>query len=393
MAENKKDYYDVLGVSKGCSDDELKKAYRKLAKKYHPDLNPGDKKAEASFKEVNEAYEVLSNADKRAKYDQFGHAGVDPNFGAGGYGGAGGGFGGFDFGDIGDIFDTFFGGGGGGFSGFGGSGTRNPNGPIKGDDIGIRLDLTFMEAAKGCKKEINITRLETCDECDGSGAEKGTTAQSCSQCGGVGKVNVEQRTPFGVIRTSRTCPKCQGKGKVITSPCSKCGGKGRVKVTRKIEISVPAGIDNGQTFILRELGDHGVNGGPKGDVQITVTVKPDELFERDGFDVWTEVPITFAQAVLGSEITVPTIDGKVSYSIPEGTQTEAVFRLRNKGIPYVNGKGRGDQYVRVHLEVPTNLSQKQKDIIKDFDEATGDKNYKKRGSFFDKLKDFMGGKD
>ena len=393
MAENKKDYYDVLGVSKGCSDDELKKAYRKLAKKYHPDLNPGDKKAEASFKEVNEAYEVLSNADKRAKYDQFGHAGVDPNFGAGGYGGAGGGFGGFDFGDIGDIFDTFFGGGG-GFGGFGGSGgTRNPNGPIKGNDIGIRLDLTFMEAAKGCKKEINISRLEICDECDGSGAEKGTTSQTCTQCGGNGKVTVEQRTPFGVIRTSRSCPKCQGKGKVITSPCSKCGGKGRVKVTRKIEISVPAGIDNGQTFILRELGDHGINGGPKGDVQITVTVKQDDLFERDGFDVWTEVPITFAQAVLGSEITVPTIDGKVSYSIPEGTQTEAVFRLRNKGIPYVNGKGRGDQYVRVHLEVPTNLSQKQKDIIKDFEEATGDKNYKKRGSFFDKLKDFMGGKD
>ncbi|MEG1448914.1 MAG: DnaJ domain-containing protein, partial [Oscillospiraceae bacterium] len=227
MAENKRDYYEVLGVSKGCSDDELKKAYRKLAKKYHPDLNPGDKQAEANFKEANEAYEILSNADKRAKYDQFGHAGVDPNFGAGGYGGAGGGFGGFDFGDIGDIFDTFFGGGGGGFSG----GTRNPNGPIKGNDIGIRLDLTFMEAAKGCKKEINISRLETCDECGGSGAEKGTTAQTCPHCGGSGKVNVEQRTPFGVIRTSRTCPKCQGKGKVITSPCSKCGGKGRVKVT------------------------------------------------------------------------------------------------------------------------------------------------------------------
>lgn len=387
MADNKRDYYDVLGVNKGCSDDELKKAYRKLAKKYHPDLNPGDKKAEANFKEVNEAYEILSNPDKRAKYDQFGHAGVDPNFGAGGYSG---GAGGFDFGDIGDIFDSFF--GGGGFGGFGGSTRqRNPNGPMRGNDIGVRIELSFMEAAKGCKKEITISRLEVCDECGGSGAKKGTTASTCPQCGGTGKINVEQRSPFGVIRTTRACPHCQGKGKIISDPCTKCGGKGRVKVQRKIEVNVPAGIDNGQSFILREMGDHGINGGPKGDVQVTVKVANSDLFERDGFDVWTEVPITFTQAVLGDEITVPTIDGKVSYNIPEGTQTDAVFRLRNKGIPYVNGKGRGDQYVKVHLEVPTNLSQKQKDIIKDFDNATTGKNYKKRESFFDKLKDFMGG--
>ena len=382
MPEQKRDYYEVLGVEKGCSDDELKKAYRKVAKKYHPDLNPGDKDAEAKFKEANEAYAVLSDSDKRAKYDQFGHAGVDPNFGAGGYGA-----GGFDFGDFGDIFDTFF---GGGFGGFGGSTrTRNPNGPIRGNNINISLTLTFLEAAKGCKKEISLNRLIRCEECSGTGASKGTKPEVCPECHGSGQVMGQQRTPFGVVQTARPCSKCGGTGKIIKDPCKKCNGMGRVRKNVKLEVNVPAGIDDGQTFVLRGQGDNGVNGGPSGDVNVTVSVRPDSLFERDGFDVWCEVPITFTQAVLGAEVTVPTIDGKVTYNVPEGTQPSTVFRLRNKGISYINGRGRGDQYVRVTIEVPTNLSSKQKEALRDFDNQTSDKNYHKRKGFFDKLKDFM----
>ena len=387
LAEEKRDYYEVLGVQKGCTDDELKKAYRQLAKKYHPDLNPGDKDAEAKFKEVNEAYAVLSDSEKRARYDQFGHAGVDPNYG-GGAGGAG--FGGFDFGDIGDIFDSFFGGGGGFGGGFGGSSrTRNPNAPIRGNNINIDIALSFMEAAKGCKKEISFSRLIQCEECSGTGAAKGTTPETCPDCHGSGQVRVQQRTPFGVVQSTKACSRCSGTGKIIKTPCEKCKGMGRVRKSTRLEVDVPAGIDNGQTFVLRGQGDHGVNGGPAGDVNVTVSVRPDPLFERDGFDVWCEIPITFPQAVLGDEVVVPTIDGKVKYNIPEGTQPSTVFRLRNKGIPYVNGRGRGDQYVRVNLEVPTNLSSKQKEALKDFDSLTGDKNYHKRKGFFDKLKDFM----
>ena len=334
MAEEKRDYYEVLGVQKGCSDDELKKAYRKLAKQYHPDLNPGDKDAEAKFKEVNEAYAVLSDSEKRARYDQFGHAGVDPSYG-GGAGGAGG-FG-FDFGDIGDIFDSFFGGGS-GFGGFGGSSrTRNPNAPIRGNNINIDIALSFMEAAKGCKKEINFSRLIKCEDCGGTGAAKGTSPETCPDCHGSGQVRVQQRTPFGVVQSVKACSRCGGTGKIIKTPCDKCKGMGRVRKSVRLEVDVPAGIE----------------------------------------------------AVRGDEVVVPTIDGKVKYNIPEGTQPATVFRLRNKGIPYVNGRGRGDQYVRVNLEVPTNLTAKQKDALKDFDLLTGDKNYRKRKGFFDKLKDFM----
>lgn len=383
MPEQKRDYYEVLGVQKGCSDDELKKAYRKVAKKYHPDLNPGDKEAEAKFKEANEAYAILSDSQKRARYDQFGHAGVDPNYGAGGGSYAGG----FDFGDFGDIFDTFF---GGGFGGFGGSTrTRNPNGPIRGNNINIPLTLTFLEAAKGCKKEISLNRQVKCEECGGTGAAPGTQPEVCPECHGSGQIPVQQRTPFGVVQTSRACSKCNGTGKLVKTPCTKCGGQGRVRKNIKLEVNVPAGIDDGQTFVLRGQGDNGLNGGPSGDVNVTVTVHPDPLFERDGFDVWCEIPVTFPQAVLGAEVTVPTIDGKVTYNIPEGTQPGTVFRLRNKGIPYINGKSRGDQYVRVVLEVPTNLNNKQKDALKDFDQQLGEKNYRKRKGFFDKLKDFM----
>ncbi|MEF2562275.1 MAG: molecular chaperone DnaJ, partial [Negativibacillus sp.] len=353
----------------------------------HPDLNPGDKDAEAKFKEVNEAYAVLSDSEKRARYDQFGHAGVDPNYG-GGAGGAG--FGGFDFGDIGDIFDSFFGGGGGFGGGFGGSSrTRNPNAPIRGNNINIDIALSFMEAAKGCKKEISFSRLIQCEECSGTGAAKGTTPETCPDCHGSGQVRVQQRTPFGVVQSTKACSRCSGTGKIIKTPCEKCKGMGRVRKSTRLEVDVPAGIDNGQTFVLRGQGDHGINGGPAGDVNVTVSVRPDPLFERDGFDVWCEIPITFPQAVLGDEVVVPTIDSKVKYNIPEGTQPATVFRLRNKGIPYVNGRGRGDQYVRVNLEVPTNLSSKQKEALKDFDSLTGDKNYHKRKGFFDKLKDFM----
>ncbi|MCI8648566.1 MAG: molecular chaperone DnaJ [Anaerotruncus sp.] len=381
MAE-KRDYYEVLGVSKDASADELKRAYRKLAKQYHPDLNPGDKNAEAKFKEVNEAYEVLSDTTKRQRYDQFGHAGVDPSY-AGGAGGAGGGFGGFD---VGDIFESFFGGG----FGFGGSSrTRNPNAPMRGNDINVTLGLDFMEAAKGCKKQITIQRLEQCDTCGGSGAKKGTSPETCTECNGTGQVKVSQRTPIGVIQTARTCPKCSGKGKIVKEPCADCRGMGRVRHSRTLEVNVPAGIDDGQTFVLRGQGDQGGNGGPAGDVNIIVTLRPDTLFERDGFDVWCDIPITFTQAVLGDEIVVPTIDGKVKYNVPEGTQSGTVFRLRNKGIAYVNGRGRGDQYVKVNIEVPRNLTGKQKEALKKFEELSSEKNYEKRRSFFDKLKDAM----
>ncbi|WP_312645011.1 molecular chaperone DnaJ [Hydrogenoanaerobacterium sp.] len=383
---DKRDYYEVLGVQKGCSDDELKKAYRGLAKKYHPDLNPGDKEAEAKFKEVNEAYEILSDAQKRQKYDQFGFAGVDPSYGAG----AGGGFGGFgdmDF-DLGDIFGSFFGGG------FGGSSrTRNPNGPIRGNAVNAQLNLSFIEAALGCQKEITIQRLERCDTCEGTGAAKGTSPESCSDCSGTGQVRVQQRTPFGVIQTSKTCPKCAGKGKVIKSPCGDCRGMGRIRHTRKIMVNVPAGIDNGQTFVMSGQGDHGMNAGPAGDLNVTVGIRPDPIFERDGFNVWCEVPITFTQATLGDEITVPTIDGKVTYEVPEGTQPGTTFRLRNKGISFVNGRGRGDQYVKVTVEVPKNLNNKQKQALKDFEELANDKNYEKRKGFFEKIKDAMKGED
>ncbi len=376
----------MLGVQKGCSDDELKKAYRGLAKKYHPDLNPGDKEAEAKFKEVNEAYEILSDPQKRQRYDQFGFAGVDPSYGAGGAGG-GAGFGGFDMDiDLGDIFGSFFGGG------FGGSTrTRNPNGPIRGNAVNVRLNLSFIEAAKGCQKEVTVQRLERCDACSGTGAASGTQPETCPDCNGTGQVRVQQRTPFGVIQTSKACPKCSGKGKVIKTPCGDCRGMGRVRHTRKVTVNVPAGIDDGQTFVLQGQGDHGVNAGPAGDLNVTVSIRPDPIFERDGFNVWCEIPITFAQAALGDEITVPTIDGRVKYDVPEGTQPGTTFRLRNKGIPYVNGRGRGDQYVKVAVEVPRNMNAKQKAALKEFDALSGDKNYEKRKSFFDKLKDAMKG--
>ncbi len=381
---DKRDYYEVLGVDKSASDDDLKKAYRKAAKKYHPDLNPGNAEAEKKFKEVNEAYEVLSDKEKRSRYDQFGHAGVDPNFGAGGggYGGYGGGFG--DFGDLGDIFNSFFGGG------FGGGGRRsNPNAPRRGKDAAASVTISFEEAAKGCKKTVKVTKIDNCTECDGTGAEKGTTAKTCPVCHGTGQVAATQRTPFGVIQTQQVCNNCHGSGKIIENPCKTCQGKGRIRHTVEQNIEIPAGIDDGQVISIRGAGDSGVNGGPSGDLQINVNVRPHPIFERDGYDVYCEIPITFTQAALGAEITVPTLDGKVKFTIHEGTQPGDEFKLKGKGIQRLRYSGRGDQYVKITVEVPKDLSKAQKEKLKEFDNVTDDKNYNKRKSFMDKVKDFF----
>jgi molecular chaperone DnaJ len=381
LADEKRDYYEVLGVDRSATDEELKKAFRKAAMKYHPDVNPGDAEAEKKFKEVNEAYEVLSDKEKRARYDQFGHAGVDPNFGAGG--GFGGGFGGFgDFGDLGDIFDSIFG---------GGFGTRrsNPNAPRRGNDTAASVNLTFEEAAKGCKKTIKVTKIETCGECGGSGAAKGTNPKTCPDCHGSGQVAATQRTPFGVIRTQTVCNKCHGSGKIIDKPCHTCAGKGRIRHTVEQTIQIPAGIDDGQVINVRGGGDAGINGGPAGDLRINVNVRPHPIFERRGFDVYCEIPITFTQAALGAEIIVPTLDGKVKFQIHEGTQPGDEFKLKGKGIQRLNYSGKGDQYVRVTVEVPKDLTKQQKEKLKEFDSVCDDKNYKKRKSFTEKLKDFF----
>ncbi len=379
---DKRDYYEVLGVDKSVSDDDLKKAYRKAAKKYHPDLNPGNAEAEKNFKEVNEAYEVLSDKEKRARYDQFGHAGVDPNFGAGG-GGFGGGFNG-DFGDLGDIFSSFFGGGFGG-----GSRRTSPNAPRRGNDTAASVTISFEEAAKGCKKTVKVTKIDNCTDCGGSGAQKGTTAKTCPVCHGTGQVTSAQRTPFGVIQTQQVCNNCHGSGKVIDNPCKTCNGKGRIRHTVEQTVEIPAGIDDGQVISLRGAGDSGVNGGPSGDLRINVNVRPHPIFERNGYDVYCEIPITFTQAALGAEITVPTLDGKVKFTIHEGTQPGDEFKLKGKGIQRLRYSGRGDQYVKITVEVPKNLSKLQKEKLKDFDSATDDKNYNKRKSFMDKVKDFF----
>lgn len=374
---DKRDYYEVLGVSKGASDDEIKKAYRKEAKKYHPDLHPGDKEAEVKFKEVNEAYEVLSDSDKRSRYDQFGHAGVDPNFGAGGAGG-GGGFGGFDFGDI---FDMF-----GGFGGFGG-GRRN--GPKRGADIRKIIEVTFEEAAFGCKKKININKQETCRTCGGSGAKPGTKAETCSRCGGRGQVQTQTRTPLGYMTNVTTCPDCHGTGKIIKEPCRDCRGTGKVRTPRTVEVSIPQGINDSQTIQMTGHGEPGEKGGPNGDLLLTIRIIPHEIYSREDNDVYITLPITFVQAAIGATVKVPTLDGFVEYDIPEGTQPGSVFRLRGKGIPYIRGKGRGDEYVTIEVEIPKNLTARQKNLLREFEADTEGKNYKKQRNFFEKMKDAL----
>ena len=362
MAE-KRDYYEVLGVSKGASEDELKKAYRKLAKENHPDLHPGDKECEARFKEINEAYEVLSDSDKRAKYDQFGHAAFDPNQGFGG-----GGFGGFEgFGGFGDIFGDIFG----GFGGFGGGG-RNPNAPRKGDNLRATVNIKFEEAAFGVKKEVFVAKVEQCPDCKGTGCAEGTTAEVCPDCKGTGSVKTTQRTPFGMVQSTGQCPKCKGRGKIIHTPCKSCRGIGSVRRQHKVTVSVPAGIDDGQTISLRGQGNAGLNGGPAGDLLITVLVQPHARFERDGASILLEQEVSFAQAALGSEIEVPTLDGKVKLNIPEGTQPGSVFRLKGKGVPYLRANGRGDQFVTVKVAVPKNMSSAQKEALRQYASAMGE---------------------
>ena len=384
--EDKRDYYEVLGVQKGASDDEIKKAYRKKAKQYHPDLNPGNAEAEAKFKEANEAYEVLSDNQKRARYDQFGHTGVDPNYGAGG---AGYGAGGFDF-DLGDIFGSFFGGSG-GFGGFGGGRQSNPNAPRKGDDVQTKVTISFEEAAKGCRRTVDINRVENCTECGGSGAKAGTSPQTCPECGGRGYVTVDQRTPFGTMRAQKPCSRCQGKGKVINDPCVKCRGAGRVTNRVSVDVNIPAGIDHKQIFSVAGAGDSGVNGGPRGDLRVAVFVKPHSYFERDGYNVWLEQKVSYPQAVLGDTLRIPTLDGDVKFDLPPGTQSGAVFSLKGKGIQVVNGRSRGDQLVKIIVDIPKNLTARQKELLSEFEKELGVKRGApigngKKGSFFDKFK-------
>lgn len=364
MAE-KRDYYEVLGVKKGASEDELKKAYRKLAKENHPDLHPGDKECEARFKEINEAYEVLSDPDKRAKYDQFGHAAFDPSQGFGG----GGGFGGFEgFGGFGDIFSDIFGGG----FGFGGGGGRNPNAPRKGDNLRATVNIKFEEAAFGVKKDVFVSKIEQCHDCKGTGCAEGTTAEVCPDCKGTGTVMSTKRTPFGMVQSSEQCPKCRGRGKIIHSPCKTCRGIGSVRRQHKVSVSIPAGIDDGQTISLKGQGNAGLNGGPAGDLLITVLVQPHARFERDGASILLDQEISFSQAALGAEVEVPTLDGKVKLNIPEGTQSGTTFRLKGKGVPFLRNGGRGDQFVTVNVAVPRSMTSTQKNALRRYAETMGE---------------------
>jgi molecular chaperone DnaJ len=373
----KRDYYEVLGLSKGASDDEIKKAYRQLAKKYHPDLNPGNAEAEAAFKEVNEAYQVLSNPETRAQYDQFGHEGP-----------TGQGFGGFDFsgfgeGGFGDIFDMFFGG-----SGFGGS-RRSKKGPVRGSDVRYDLDISFEDAAFGTKKEIEVVRMENCPECKGTGAKKPGDVTTCPVCNGTGEVSQAQNTAFGRFVNVRACDRCGGEGTIISDPCPKCRGRKQIRRVRKISVTIPAGIDNDQAITLRGEGEMGDRGGPAGDLYVYISVRSHKLFKRKGYDLHCDIPISFGQAALGAEIEVPTLGGKVKYAVPEGTQTGTVFRLRNQGIQHLRNNTRGDLYVKVNIEVPKRLTAKQKELLQQFDELTGETDQRK--SFFDKMKDVFGG--
>ena len=380
MAENKRDYYEVLGVEKGATAEEIKKAYRKKAMQFHPDRNPGDKTAEEKFKEVGEAYEVLSDDEKRSRYDQFGFQGVDPNFGAGGAGFDGfGGFGGFDFGDIfGDIFG-------------GGSSRRasTQNAPRRGENVGVRLDLTFEEAAFGCEKEVSAQRIENCSVCNGSGSADGVI-ETCSNCHGTGQIRTTQNFMGMTMQSNSVCPHCNGRGKFVKTPCNTCKGKGKVRRTQKIKVKIPAGVDDGQSVRVRNEGCVGSNGGPNGDLLVEIYLKRHPIFSRQNVDVFCEVPITFTQAALGAEIEVPTLDGKVKYDLPEGTQTGKSFILSGKGIPMVNNpKRRGNQIFTVVVETPQRLNKEQKELLRKLEDTMDGSGNPKRKKFFDTLKDFF----
>ena len=377
MAENKRDYYQVLGVDKSASADDIKKAYRKLAMKYHPDRNPGDKSAEEKFKEVGEAYEVLSDADKRSRYDSYGFAGVDPNFNPNAGGGFGGGFGGAGF-DFGDIFGDFFGGGA-------SSRSASQNAPRRGENVMARLELTFEEAAFGCEKEVSAPRIENCPNCHGTGSADGQI-ETCSRCHGTGQEQVVQSFMGMRMQTATTCSQCGGRGKIIKTPCSTCKGKGKVRKNNRVKVTVPAGIDNGQTLRVRSEGCVGANGGPNGDLLVEVRVRAHETFVRDGYDIRCAVPISFTQAALGAEIQVPTLEGNVPYTIPEGTQTGKEFVIRDKGIPELNNsRRRGDLRFTVVVETPTKLTREQKELLRKLDGSLEKNNSPKGRSFFDKL--------
>ncbi|MBQ2135120.1 MAG: molecular chaperone DnaJ [Phascolarctobacterium sp.] len=381
---SKRDYYEVLGVSKTATQDELKKAYRKLARKYHPDLNKDNEEAAEKFKECNEAYSVLSDDQKRAQYDQFGHAAFENGGmgGGGGFGGAGG-FGGFGGSGMEDIFDMFFGGQG------GRGGSRAKTGPQRGADLRFDLEITFEEAAFGLEKEINLYRDETCDHCHGEGAEPGSKVESCPECNGTGYVRFTQNTMFGQMVNERPCSRCKGEGKIISEPCKECRGKGTVKRNKKLKVKIPAGVDNGSRLRVSGEGEAGAKGGPNGDLYVYLYVKPHKFFERDGTTVLCEVPINIVQATLGADIKVPTLDGQVTMKVPEGTQPGKVMRIKGKGIPNLRGGSRGDQLVRIKVVVPTKLSDKQKDALRKFADISKDNINPEEKSFMDKVKDFF----
>lgn len=380
---DKRDYYEVLGLQKGASDDEIKKAFRKMAMKYHPDRNPGDKDAEEKFKEVNEAYSILSDPDKKDKYDRFGHAGVDPNagFGGAGFGGFGG-AGGFE-----DIFDMFGGMFGGGFGG--GAGTRRRNGPMKGRDLQKAVTITFEEAAFGVKKQIKLNKYVECETCHGSGAAPGTSKKTCPHCNGSGQVYTTQRTPLGQFQSVSPCQHCGGTGEIIETPCQTCGGTGKVRKDVTISVDIPAGVDNDSVVSIRGQGEPGTNGGPAGDLYIVVSVKPHKLFKRRGNDLYLDIPITFAQAALGDDITVPTLTEKVTYKVPAGTQPDTTFRLKGKGIANVRTGRPGDLYVKVNLEIPTKLSGKQRKAVEEMNKALGADCYQKKKGFAETVKELF----
>ena len=357
-----KDYYEVLGLQKGVSDDEIKRAFRKLAVKYHPDRNQGNAEAEEKFKEINEAYQILSDPEKRAKYDQFGSAAFD---GTGGFNGGGfGGFDGFDMGGFGDIFESFFGGGGGS--------SRRRNGPVRGNDIEYTVTLTFEEAVFGVEKEISVTRSENCEHCNGSGAEPGTNVKTCPTCGGSGQVRVQRQTPLGSFVSTSTCDHCHGSGKITETPCKECRGKGHIRKTRKIKVNIPAGVDTGNVMPLRGQGEHGLRGGSPGDLYVKINVTPSKTFTRKGNDVYIDAHISMAKAALGTEITVATVDGNVKYTVPAGTQSGTMFRLKGKGIQRVNSSGKGDQYVKVIVDIPKSLNKAQEEALYAFMKASGE---------------------
>lgn len=387
MAE-KRDYYEVLGVDRGADDATLKKAYRKLAKKYHPDVNPGDAEAEKKFKEATEAYSVLSDPEKRKQYDQFGHAAFE-----GGAGGGYGGFGGFDFSgqDMGDIFGDLFG----DLFGGGASRRRANNGPMKGASLRAVIHISFQEAVFGCEKELEIKLKETCTTCNGTGAKPGTQPETCPRCKGEGQVVYTQQSLFGMVRNVQTCPECNGTGKVIKDKCTSCHGSGYVTVPKKIQVSVPAGIDDGQSIRIRDKGEPGKNGGPRGDLLVEVQVARHPIFQRQDMNIFSTAPITYAQAALGGDVRINTVDGDIIYTVKPGTQTDTKIRLKGKGVPSLRNKNvRGDHYVTLVVQVPTKLSEEAKEALRAFDAACGNRSAaetkgheKKKKSFMDKLKE------